>query len=615
MTATPDPAARAREAELAELIQAEQVRLLYLQLPVSITGSMMGALLLAGVMWDVIGHRTIIGWLGCMTANQAWRLVLYVRFRARSPAPADIEKWANLWTLGSLISGLVWGAASFVLFVPDSQIHQGFLVVLVFGVTSAAVLLIGTYLPAFYAFVLPALLPIVVRNVVEGQPVHLTLAFIAAVTTLAILSFGRRYNGVLVESLRNRFENEALARELAQRAAELERARTAAERARADAEIADRSKTQFFAAASHDLRQPLHALGLFAAALSGKVRDPQVVQVVDSINTSVAALEGLFDALLDISQIDAGAIRANVATFPLGPLLERLRADFAPEADERGLALRVRPSSLHLRSDPLLVERILRNLITNALRYTPTGGVLVAARRRGRRVLLQVWDTGVGIAPQERERIFEEFYQVANAERNSRKGLGLGLSIVRRLAQLLDAPLQVRSEPGRGSCFAVTLPRATAPGNADEATVASLVVAPDFRGACIAVVEDESDVLQGMRVLLEGWGARVLAASGCEELDARLASERRAPDLVIADYRLRDGLSGADAIRAVRRRYAGEVPAIIVTASTLASHIEDAKSLDAHVLQKPVMPAKLRALIKYKLQEKGLNRHDRATAE
>ncbi len=522
-------ARRARESELSELIRAEQVRLLYRQLPVSTGASMLGALLLAGVMWSVMSHKAVIGWFACMAANQLWRLVLYFRFRATTLNLADLDKWANLWSLGSLISGCIWGAASFVLFVPDSQIYQGFLVVLIFGVTSAAVLLIGTHLPSFYAFVLPALLPIVVRNMIEGEPAHLILAFIAAASTLAILSFGRNYNRVLVESLRNRFENETLARELSHRAEELEKAREIAERARADAEIANRSKTQFFAAASHDLRQPLHALGLFAAALSEKVTDPEVVQVVNSIDASVDALEGLFNELLDISKIDAGAIKPNLSDFALGPLFERLRMDFEPEAFERGLRLRVRASKLHVRSDPVLVERILRNLITNALRYTKEGRVLIAARRRGARVVLEVWDTGLGIAPEQRERIFEEFYQIGNPERNSRKGLGLGLSIVQRLAGLIGAPLTLQSDVGRGSRFTLSIPLGTATSRAGAAAGEHRPAAGDLGGACIAVVEDETVVREGMRVLLEGWGARVVAASSGDELARGTRARRTSP--------------------------------------------------------------------------------------
>jgi CheY-like chemotaxis protein/anti-sigma regulatory factor (Ser/Thr protein kinase) len=251
----------------------------------------------------------------------------------------------------------------------------------------------------------------------------------------------------------------------------------------------------------------------------------------------------------------------------------------------------------------VLVERILRNLITNALRYTQRGRVLVAARRRGARVLLQVWDTGPGIAAGERERIFEEFYQIGNPERNSRKGLGLGLSIVQRLAGLLGSPVELDSNPGRGSRFTVTLPRGLAPPPAASRAGDRHGAAGDLAGARIAVVEDETVVLEGMRVLLEGWGAAVVAASSGDELLEQLATQPAPPHLVIADYRLRDGHSGVEAIRALRERYGTAVPAIIVTGSTTPFNLDEAKALGAHLLLKPVMPAKLRTLINFKLQE------------
>ncbi len=603
--AIPPPAATAElhGPALGELIRAEQVRLLYKQLPVSTASTMVGALLLSGVMWEVLAHERIVGWFVCMALNQAWRLWLYHRFSGRGFEMRDLDKWANLWAVGSLISGCIWGAASFVMFVPDAPIYHAFLMVLLFGVTSAAVLLMGAHAPSFYAFVLPALLPVVVRNALEGSGAHLTLAFIAGVTTLALLSFGRTYNRVLIESLRNRFHNEALARELAHRNAELEKARAMAEQARNTAEIANRSKTKFFAAASHDLRQPLHALGLFAAALSEKVRDPEVLQVVNSVNASVEALEGLFNELLDISKIDAGVIKPNPAHFALGPLLGRLRMDFEPEAFERGLALRMRYPDLYVHSDPILVERILRNLIGNALRYTTAGGVLIAGRRRGSNVSVQIWDTGRGIPPEERERIFEEFYQLGNPERNSERGLGLGLSIVRRLADLLGASVSLRSLPGRGSMFALSLPLGTEPAPA-AATAQPRSHAPgSLAGSLIVVVEDEAAVREAMKVLLEGWGTEVLAASSCADALEQIAAHRRCPDVVIADYRLREGRNGVEAIRSLREHCGSRIPAIIISGSTMPLNIEEAKALGAHVLLKPVMPAKLRTLINFKLKE------------
>jgi signal transduction histidine kinase len=589
-------------AELSEQVRREQVRILYEQLPYSITGTAIAVVFLATLMWDVTDRDAIIGWVLCMAANQLWRATLYFRFRAQGIESPDVERWAQNWAAGSLISGCLWGAASFLFFVADSPAHQAFLIVLLFGVVAAAVLLVGMHMPSFYGFVVPALVPIVLRNLIEGGAAHYVLAFVAGVTTLAILSFGRNYNRTLMESLRNRFENEALANRLVHQNAELERAKEAADAARSDAEIANRSKTQFFAAASHDLRQPLHAMGLFAAALSDKVHDPEVQQVVHSINASVDALEGLFNELLDISKIDAGVIKPALSHFALAPLFERLRMDFEPEAFERRLTLRVVPTQFFVHSDPVLLERILRNLISNALRYTLQGGVVVGARRRGREASIEVWDTGVGIEPGERERVFEEFYQIGNPERNSRKGLGLGLSIVKRLANLLDAPLDLRSVRGRGSVFRVRVPIGR-PTNVALAGARTTRAAPgDLSDRVIVVVEDEPAVLQGMAVLLKSWGASVVACSAVPELLDYVAALEDAPDLIIADYRLREGAVGIDAIEALRKRFRAEIPAIIVSGSTTPAHLEEARTMNAHLLLKPVMPAKLRSLINFKLK-------------
>ena len=364
-------------------VRLRLVRLLYRQLPALSGGTLVAAVLLAVVMWPVAPRNAVFGWFVCVAASEAWRLGLYVRSHRKGIELANLQRAGTQWALGSLVSGCLWGLASLLFFIPSSPAYEAFLIVLVFAVTATAVLLIGAHLPSFYAFVIPALVPIVVRNVIEGEPAHFTLAFVIGAALIAILAFGRNYNRGLVAALRNRFENEALARKLAAQNTDLENARAAAERSRSEAEIANRSKTQFFAAASHDLRQPLHAMGLFAAALVEKVRDPEALQVVNSINASVEALEGLFNELLDISKIDAGIIKATPAHFPLAPLFERLRMDFEAEAFERGLYFKVMPTKAFAFSDPVLVERILRNLISNALRYTREGGVLAGARPRG----------------------------------------------------------------------------------------------------------------------------------------------------------------------------------------------------------------------------------------
>ena len=338
---------------------------------------------------------------------------------------------------------------------PASPSYQALFIVCQFGVILGGLNLTAVYKPSFYGFVLAALVPLIARVAVEGDQVHLFTAGVLGVVLVFVLAFGRQVNGVLTQSLAMRYENVDLIREL--------QAQTeAALAARAAAESASRAKSQFLAAASHDLRQPLHAMGLFAAALAARVRDPEVRPLVASIRASVEALEELFAQLLDLSRLDAGALEPARASVALGPLLARLAADFAPQASAAGLALRIVPTRLAVDTDPVLLERILRNLVANAVRYTPAGGVVIGARRRAGAVRVDVIDSGIGIAEHDRARVFDEFVQLAAAPRHHAggRGMGLGLAIVRRLAALCGHQVELASTPGRGSRFSITLPRA-----------------------------------------------------------------------------------------------------------------------------------------------------------
>lgn len=577
------------ENKLQARVRAEQVQLLYRQLPVSVGGTLTAVGVVIAVFWNVAGHATLVAWGACMAANQLWRLVLYVRFRAQHGHLQHVGRWARYWAVGSGISGAIWGASSFLLWIPDSPLHQTLLIVTVFAATAVAVPLIASHQPSFYVFVIPTLLPVIARNAWAGDPLHLVLAFIASCTMLGILSVGRNYNRLLTEALHNRFRNEALA-------ARLHEQNVALEKARHVAEEANRSKTQFFAAASHDLRQPLHAMGLFATALAEKAHEPAVADMVASINTSVQALEGLFNELLDISKIDAGVVQPQLRRFALAPFMDRLRADFEPLAREKGLSLRMHASPCVVESDPVLLERIMRNLVSNALRYTDRGGVLVGCRRRGDAMRLEVWDTGIGIPEDMRERIFDEFVQVGNPARTGGRGMGLGLSIVRRLCALLGYRMEVASRRDHGSRFSFAVP----------AAAASEIEAPQDRppqpadgnlaGRLVVVIDDDVSIVEGMKALLTGWGTQVIgSADGSDVLDAVYRAERL-PDLIIADYRLGREKDGMDVIRELREALDPEIPAILVTGSTTPETLAIAAQNNIAMLLKPVLPQTLREL-------------------
>jgi len=410
---------------------------------------------------------------------------------------------------------------------------------------------------------------------------------------------GRNYRDAFERVVGLKLRNEALA-------VQLRAEKAVAEAARHEAEVANRAKTQFFTAASHDLRQPLHAMGLFAEALRARAHDPEVAQLVNSINESVDALEGLFSELLDISRIDSGGVEVNPANFELADIFRKVRLHFEPAAFEKGLALRIRGGKHVALADPLLVERIVRNLVSNAIRYTQDGSVLLSCRRRGERLLLQVWDTGPGIRADERARIFEEFYQVPGAAVTveQKKGLGLGLAIVKRLCALMAVPLDLRSQEGRGSVFTVDLPLGRGPRTAARSIPGKGPIGITLDGRVIVIVEDEPAVREGLAVLLTGWGATLAAFGSVADVERWAASKDETsiqPALALVDYRLEQGRTGVEAVMALRKRFGAALPVILITGSTTSGHEAEAQAHDFHLLIKPVLPNKLRAMISFKL--------------
>jgi signal transduction histidine kinase/CheY-like chemotaxis protein len=365
-----------------------------------------------------------------------------------------------------------------------------------------------------------------------------------------------------------------------------------------EAEQGNRAKTRFLAAASHDLRQPMHALGLFVAELGQKPHAPDTRRLVEQIAVSAETMENLLDSLLDISRLDAGVLDRQIKPFPLQPLFERIDVDYRREAEVRRQRLRLRPTPLWVESDPLLLERILHNLISNALRYAPRGTILLAARRRGQHVRIEVRDNGPGIAPEAQEAIFQEFVQLDNPERNRAKGLGLGLAIVRRLTSLLHHPLSLHSVPGRGALFAIALPLATPVTASDRHAPPAT---HSFQGLHVALVDDDELALAGTIGLLESWGCQVSAATSPDALLAALSGQP-APDVLVCDYQSGRERVGADIVAHLRARFQRPIPAILLSGDTSPDVSGEAQQAGIPLLHKPVRPAKLRALLQRKTQ-------------
>jgi signal transduction histidine kinase/CheY-like chemotaxis protein len=366
------------------------------------------------------------------------------------------------------------------------------------------------------------------------------------------------------------------------------------------AEAANRAKSTFLAAASHDLRQPTHALGLYLAALRAEGDGEQRTELVDRMSESIHALDTMFSALLDVSRMDAGAVRVETKPFAVAPLLHRLAHEFAWTAEAKGLRLSVRigrhPQGLHAASDPVLVECIVRNLLGNAVKHTESGGVLLACRwRRGvgdGHWRIEVWDTGPGIPADARERVFEEFFQLRDRGHDRSAGLGLGLSIVKRTAQLLGHPLLLDSIPGKGSRFAVELPATTAPVTAP----AELQAQGSLAGVAVGLVEDDAEVREATCALLERWGCRVSAGDSADALLARLAEQ---PGVLlralIVDYELAGGVNGSDAIAQVRRACGSQLPALVVSGASAPDRLLELQASGNDWMIKPVQAARLRS--------------------
>ena len=565
---------RLRQAETAALFRTA---------PVGVLGALAGGVVLGGALLQ-LGHVSqfvVLTWVAILAADAACHLLLFRLYARSRGGGANWRRYLLPFDLVSLAEGLTWGVGSIVLMGAGALDLQLFVMIVVVGVAAGAVTSFGSRPRAAFLFLLPTMAPFTIWTFTRGDVLHVGLGLLSLVYIGAITLLAKRAYATIAEALRLRFENLELVEDLRRR--------------KEIAEQANLAKSRFLAAASHDLRQPIHALGMFVGALRGCDMDLEARRLLGHVETSVSAMDGLFGSLLDISRLDGGVVQVRLQAFRIGPVLERVCRDYEAEARGKGLRLVLIPSSAVVHSDPILIERVLRNLVSNAVRYTDRGRVMVGCRSSAR-LSVEVWDSGCGIARDQQNRIFEEFYQLDNPERDRAKGLGLGLAIVRRLATLLECPLSVHSEPGRGSVFKIAIPLSRQPYAQLSRTAAEATV-HRARPGRILVVDDETAIQEAMRSLLTSWGHEVTTAGSCAEMLAKMPSTGPRPDLVICDYRLRADENGIEVVGALRRHFAAEVPAMLITGDTAPDRLAEARASGLLILHKPVANAKLRAAI------------------
>jgi signal transduction histidine kinase/ActR/RegA family two-component response regulator len=561
----------------------EQLRLQLGNIGSSVIPTILLALLLVWVLSNEANALAIRAWAGLTILFKLYLAWDAQRLLATEISPAHARRLLRRKMVINALDGALWGSLAWAALGSTSVAGSVLVVAVLAGVAGSSMSSLAPIFPVFVVFGAAELIVLGARLWTMDDPAYNGLAVAAVLYTAALLGQARNGSRAARRAIGLRFENHEL----------IERLRVETEHAQAAhraAEEANLAKSRFLAAASHDLRQPIHAQGLFLEVLARTRLSADQYDALANARATWQASAEMLDTLLDFSRIEAGVVEPQMQVFALQPLLNKIENELAPQADAKGIVYRSRETHAAVRSDPALVALILRNLVSNAIRYTEQGGVLVACRAHGEQVALEVWDTGIGIEPAQHEAIFREFHQLGNAERDRRKGLGLGLAIAQGLARALGQPLSLSSVPGRGSVFRLALPAARA--GVVEEDGARVAPGPgrsfDLR---VLVIDDDESVRTGMRQLLAAWGCACDVADSIEEAQA-LARARR-PGLVISDYRLRELRTGAEAIAALRREFGAGLPALLITGDTAPQRLREARASGVPLLHKPVLPSQL----------------------
>jgi len=570
--------------DIRQAIRIEQARLIHRNIPTAVIGGFVVAGLTAAVFSQVMPLDGIAAWLVAAALLSVYRFAAWWKYRARLQTYEAAQRWLREAMIGAAISGVLWGAGFFVVAPADLVDYQLLFVWAVVMMSVAAMFSFSAYYPCFLAFLIPWTVPGVIGMAKHMTVLHWGIALGIPIFATVAARFMFTFSQVFIETLKLRYENVELVDQLTQQ--------------KEAAEAANLAKSRFLAVASHDLRQPMHALNLYVGSISALDLSERARALLGNVRQCGEAMDKMFRALLDVSRLDAGTVLAETRAFYIASLLERLRVEFEPQARAKGLQLRVVSCSATVHSDPSLVERILRNLVANAITHTHQGKVLIGCRRMKGRLRVAVYDSGPGIPVEHQAAVFEEFYQVGNPERDRSKGLGLGLAICARLAKLLATPITLQSLPGKGAMFAVDLPRVRkVDGEQVVAHAMPNTWRNDLSGTFIVVVDDEATILDATRVLLETWGCMVVTATSGAEAIERLGTSTRVPDVLVCDYRLRKHEDGIAVIDTLRAEFNEEIPAVLVTGDTGPERIREIEASGLLVLHKPLREEQLRAAL------------------
>jgi two-component system, sensor histidine kinase len=564
--------------DIEQAIRAEQASYIHRNLPTAVIGSLVVSGLVVGVFWQEASTVYLLAWLGAFFVLVVPRAIEWQRYRTTDFATVDSQRWLRRITQTAFISGCVWGAGWFFLFLGQSLIYQLLFCLTITMMAIAAMFTYGVHYKTFLSFVIPMMFPTVIALPLQSSRQQIAITSGVLLLTIVVLRSVNTFNRSFNTAMRLRFENAELVTQLTHE--------------REAAEAANLAKSRFLAAASHDLRQPMHALNLYLGAVSNASLPTATAALLSKVSLCAQTMDEMFRALLDISKLDAGAVPVDIHEFELQPILQRICNELEPLARDKGIELRLVYCNVIVSSDPILVERIARNLIGNAVNHTERGKILVGCRRHKQRTAVWVCDTGPGIAVEQQRLIFEEFYQVGNRGRDRSKGLGLGLAIVSRLTKLLNTAIKLSSTEGRGSVFSFELPCSS------YQTIISMEKPPtaqqrDFTNMLAVIVDDEELILDSTKTLLESWGCQVVAAVSGAAAIQLLTQSNRPPDVLVCDYRLQNDENGIDVINALRSEFNITIPALLITGDTAREQLLQIDASNLPVLHKPVRETEL----------------------
>lgn len=560
--------------ELNSKIYHEQIRMIYQQGPVLIAGAMLCAILVTMFLWQHLPQSALLFWLAAVGITTVLRICIILAYLKVDAAAKKRLVWGPYFWLGTLAAGMIWGAWPLMFYQLYSTEYLLLVSTIFAGLVAVSAASGSMYLPAFVSFSMPLVIPLAVTHLLSGNGTLVLTGILILIFLVVHLFLALRGNRQYRELIGSRFENLELMERLADEKRIAERAVIA--------------KSRFLAAASHDLRQPLHAMGMFLSALRNREEKPDQLHIINDMSKSAEALNDLFSSLLDVSRLDAEIIEINPVHTDARTLFDRIHVQFMQQAKNKNLKLVVHECQSVFYTDAILLERVLRNLFSNAVQYTVQGSVTMSCKPLDDGTIrIALSDTGIGIPIEAREDVFSEYYQLKNPERDRGKGLGLGLAIVKRLCELMDLPLGMHSEEGEGTTFTIDVPA----GDPAQIVYPKNYATPvEAVGRRVLVIDDEHQVLQSMRHMLEGWGCQVMLAESARDALKIIALSDETPDVIFSDYRLPDGFNGIDAVEAIRESLETSLPAVVITGDTSPERLKEVSSTGLQVLHKPVSP-------------------------